>query len=114
MLRTYLKARVVGLTITESEPGAAPGLALDSEVLAAAQIMPGERVRVSVHGGPACECHASPARRGSGTVRLTGFAGAPAGASLTVATECLLVDREALTHEPREVRVGPGNRLVDE
>ena len=109
MLNHFLKSRLGPLRVTASDPLGPPGLSLDSELLAAARIMPGERVRAQVHGGPAFWCYAAPARRASGTVAVAGALGVGPDARVTVTTECLLVEREALTHEAREVAVDGEN-----
>jgi len=117
VLRIYLKSKLGPLTVTEASEDPGPGVQIDSDLLAAAHIMPGEKVRVSAAQGAAgFECHAAPARRGSGTVRVLGARGLGLGPGdrLTVTTECMLVDREALAHEPREIEVSEGNRLPAE
>jgi aspartate 1-decarboxylase len=115
MLRTYLKSCLEGLVVTEVEAGGEPGVRVDSELLAAAQVMPGERARVLLHGGGgAFECYAAAAARGSGSVVVSGVGGLAlrVGDRVSLATECSLVDREALAHEARRVRVDENNRPV--
>ena len=115
MLRTYLKSRLGPLTVTEAAQDGEPGLQLDSQLLASAQIMPGERIRVTCEGGGlGFLAYALPARRGTGMVRVSGAGnlGIAAGERLWVSTECALVDREALSHEPRVVEVDGENRVV--
>lgn len=115
MLRIYLKSRLGPITVTEAQADGEPGLQLDSELLAAAQIMPGERIRICSEGaGMEFMAFAVPARRGTGTVRISGAGklGIVPGEKLWVSTECVLVDREALGHEPRWIEVDGDNRVV--
>ena len=115
MLGTYLKSCLEDLTVTEVGGEGAPGVQVDSELLAAARVMPGERVRVLLHGrAGGFECYARPAGRGTGSVIVAGSGelGIRVGDRVSLATECVLVDREALSHQPRRVRVDPGNRPV--
>lgn len=114
LLRTYLKSRLGPLRITEVAEGGEPGIQLDSELLAAAQIMPGEQVRLALGSGVQFVAFAAPAKRGTGAVRLTGLriSEAERAAPLWIWTECTLVDREALAHEPRETRVDGENHAL--
>ncbi|MBI5835675.1 MAG: aspartate 1-decarboxylase [Candidatus Eisenbacteria bacterium] len=112
MLRSYRKSSLEGLTVTEVDGAGPARVRVDSELLAAAHIMPGEHIRVVRHGGGAFECHAEPAPRGSGTVSVGGLPGYQPGDRLDLHTECLLVDREALEHQPRRITVDENNRPV--
>jgi aspartate 1-decarboxylase len=114
LLRIYLKSRLGPLRITEVTAEGEPGIQVDSELLAAAQIMPGEQVRLALGVGVPFVVFAAPSKRGSGTVKLTGFRVSEAERTvpLWLWTECLLVDREALAHEPRETRVDSQNHVV--
>lgn len=100
------------MKVTRAEAGGEPGIRIDSELLAAAHIMPGERIRVLGEGGQAFDTWAVPARRGSAEVVVTGAGpgGLKTGDRVRVVAECVLVDREALQHEPRVVEVDADNR----
>jgi len=115
MLKAYLRSSLEGLRVTQVTATGPAGVRVDSELLAAAQILPDERVRVSPHaGGAPFECYAAAAGRGSGIVAVEGAAaaGLQVGDLVSLTTECLLVDREALAHRPRRVDVRGENRLA--
>lgn len=114
MQRTMLKSKLHGAIVTEARLDYEGSIAIDAELLDAADILPNEQVHVyNVTNGERFITYAIRARRGSGTISLNGAAarlGSP-GDQLIIATYAHVDDTEAARLRPRIVYVDEKNRL---
>ena len=116
MMRTVLKSKVHRATITETELDYSGSLTLDSDIMAAADILPFERVLVvNFNNGVRFETYIIVGEKGSGTVCLNGPAarlGMP-GDIVTVMSFTAVADAEVPQIKPRTVHVDEHNRVTE-
>jgi aspartate 1-decarboxylase len=116
MMRTVLKSKVHRATITETELDYSGSLTLDSDIMAAADILPFERVLVvNFNNGVRFETYIIVGEKGSGTVCLNGPAarlGMP-GDIVTVMSFAAIDDAEVPQIKPRTVYVDRDNRVTE-
>lgn len=110
-----LKSKIHRATLTSTDLNYEGSIAVDTDLLAAADILPGEQVHVlNLSNGSRLITYAIEADAGSGTVMLNGpaaRAGLP-GDLLVVITYCTLGDAELANHPPRVVKVDAKNRIL--
>jgi aspartate 1-decarboxylase len=114
--RVMLKSKLHRATVTHADKDYVGSLALDRELLEAADIIPFEEVHVwNVTRGNRLQTYAMEAEAGSGIVCINGAAAhlAHPGDVVIIATFTLLDDAEAHGHRPRIVLVGPDNRIAE-
>ena len=113
MRRFMLKSKIHRATLTGTDLHYEGSIAIDQDLLEAADILPGEQVQVlNLHNGARLITYAIVAPRGSGTVLLNGPAartGMP-GDIVSVLTYCDVTDEEAGAFKPRVVLVNEKNR----
>lgn len=117
MLREMLKSKIHQATVTGLELEYEGSIAIDQDVLDAADILPGEMVHVlNLNNGARLVTYAISAERGSGTVLLNGPAARSAyiGDRVTILGYCLVPDEDARALRPRIVRVDDSNLLISE
>ena len=113
MLRTMMKSKIHRAAITGLRLDYEGSIAIDEDLLDAADILPGEQVHVlNLSNGSRIETYAIRAPRGSGTIELNGPAArmGVAGDLVVVITYAQLDDAEARALKPRVVRVDAKNR----
>lgn len=114
MRRTVLKAKIHRATVTAAELDYEGSLTIDTDLLAAADILPNEQIHVwDVTNGTRLITYALPGPAGSGVVQVNG-AGAhlvKPGDVVIVATFTEMRTRDAKKYEPTVVFVGEGNRV---
>jgi aspartate 1-decarboxylase len=111
-----LKSKLHRATVTHADKDYIGSLALDRDLLEAADIIPFEEVHVwNVTRGNRLQTYAMEAEAGSGIVCINGAAAhlAHPGDVVIIATFTLLADDEARRHRPRIVLVGPDNRITE-
>lgn len=116
MLTQYLKAKIHRATVTDSNLEYEGSITIDEDLLDAAGIMRFEKVLIAnLANGARIESYAIPGKRGSGVICMNGAAAhrANIGDQVIVMSFCALTPEEAEKHEPRIVRVGKGNRMID-
>jgi len=115
MLRSILKSKIHRATITETHLDYEGSITVDSDLLAAADILPGEKVQVvNLNNGLRFETYAIAGDPGGGTVCLNGPAarcGEP-GDVIIVITYCLLDDAHIKSHKPIVVKVDAHNKIA--
>ena len=113
MQRLMLKAKIHRARLTGADLHYEGSIAVDRDLLLAADILPGEQVHVlNVNNGQRLVTYAIEAPSGSGTMMLNGPAarlGVP-GDIVVVLTYCTLDDAEARQWKPRVVHVDEENR----
>ena len=116
MQRIMLRAKIHRATLTGAHLDYEGSIAIDADLLAAADMLPNERVQfVNLATGDRAETYVIEAPAGSGTISLQGAAarlGQP-GDKLIIFAFCVLDDAEARAHKPTFVFVDEHNRIVN-
>ncbi len=114
MFRTMLKSKLHRVTLTDCNLDYEGSIAIDSDLLKKADILPGEQVQVlNINNGGRLITYAIEAEAGSGTIMLNGpaaRAGLP-GDLLVIITYCQIEDRELPDHIVRVIKVDAQNRI---
>jgi aspartate 1-decarboxylase len=116
MLRTMLKSKLDRVMVTQADPNAAGSITVDSDLLDAADLLPGERVAVvDLANGNRLETYLIAGERGTGVVYISGAAArlVRAGDIVTVVSYATIDDDEARTLRPRVVHVDNSNHVVE-
>ncbi len=114
MRRTMLKSKIHRATLTECNLEYEGSIAIDSNLLKAADILPGELVHVlNVNNGSRLVTYAIEAPAGSGTVMLNGPAAREGykGDVLVIITYAEYDETELAAHVPNVVKVDAQNRV---
>ncbi len=114
MLRCLVRSKIQRLTVTDKNLKYEGSLELDSRLMRAADIVPGELVQVvNVNNGSRFETYVIPARAGSGSCVLNGAAArlGEVGDEIIVMSLVWLPDAESRRHRVTRVNVGPRNRI---
>ena len=114
MRLTMLKAKLHQATLTMTDLHYEGSIAIDSELLDAAGILPNERVDVwNITNGARLTTYALPAEPGSREVMLNGAAArhAHVGDRVIITAFCDVDAEEAREHKPTVVLVGDGNSV---
>lgn len=114
MLRTMLKSKIHGVTVTEANLKYSGSITIDSSLLKAADILPGERVQiVNLNNGSRVETYTMQGRAGSGTICMNGAAArwAHRGDIVIIISYCQANEAEILNIKPRIVFVDGKNRI---
>ncbi|MBP7276242.1 MAG: aspartate 1-decarboxylase [Kiritimatiellae bacterium] len=113
MQRIMVKSKIHRAVVTGADLHYEGSMAIDSALLEAADILPGEQIHVyNVNTGHRLITYAIPARRNSGTMMLNGAAArlGAVGDHVIVCSYVAMDDAEARTHKPRVVLVDPRNK----
>ena len=105
-----VKSKIHRAVITGADLHYEGSMAIDTALLEAADILPGEQIHVyNVNSGHRLITYAIPGRRNSGTMMLNGAAArlGAVGDHVSVCSEVARDDAEARTHKPRVVLVDP-------
>jgi aspartate 1-decarboxylase len=114
MLRTMLKSKIHGATVTEANLKYTGSITIDAKLLQAADILPGERVQiVNLNNGSRVETYAICGRPGSGTICMNGAAArwAHKGDIVIIISYCQVDTSEAKKLRPKIVFVDAKNRM---
>ena len=114
MLRTMLKSKIHRATLTGCDLHYEGSISIDSDLLAAAEILPGEQVQVlNVNNGQRLVTYAIPAPAGSGTVMLNGPAARAGvvGDVLVIITYGLYGEADLADYRANVVKVDAQNRV---
>ncbi len=115
-LRTMMTGKIHRARITHADLDYVGSITVDAELLAAADILPGEQVDVvDITNGARLTTYAIPGEPGSGVLGING-----AAAHLVEPDDLVIViaygqmtDEQARSYDPRVVHVDAGNRIVD-
>jgi aspartate 1-decarboxylase len=116
MFRKLLKSKIHRATVTRSDLNYEGSIAVDADLLQAADIQPFEAVHVwNVTNGSRLQTYALAVEAGSGEICLNGAAArlAQAGDLVIIASFAWLDASEAAAAAPRLVFVNPENRIVE-
>jgi len=115
MLRTMLKSKLHGATVTATELYYGGSITLDRDLMDAADLLDGELVQVvNLNNGSRIETYVIEGEAASGVVCLNGPAArtGAVGDTVHVLSYCQVDDAEARTLKARVVTLGPGNKVV--
>jgi aspartate 1-decarboxylase len=116
VLRTLMSAKIHRATVTEANPDYVGSITIDSDLLAAADLVVGEQVHVvSVDSGARLITYAISGPAGSGTIAMNGAAARliHPGDTVIIIAYAQLTPEEMATHAPRVVHVDSANRIVE-
>ena len=116
MTRTMLKSKIHRCRVTEANLYYEGSITVDENLLAAADILPGEKVEVlNLNTGVRLETYAIKGKKGSGVVCLNGPAARSAvvGDEVIVLAYCLADEKEARGIQAKVVKVDERNRIKD-
>jgi len=115
VLRTMFTAKIHRATVTQADVNYVGSVTIDRDLLAAADILPGEKVAiVDVSNGARLETYVIEGEAGSGVLGINGAAAHlifPGDVVIVIAYG-LMSTEEAREHTPRVVHVDAGNRIV--
>ncbi len=112
-----LKSKIHRATVTGADLHYQGSLTLDRELMARADILPFEQVRIyNISTGERFETYVIPGEPGSGTVCLNGAAArkGAVGDLIIVASYVLVGPEEIVTGRSRILLLGEGNRILKE
>jgi aspartate 1-decarboxylase len=115
MFRTMLAGKIHRATVTHADLHYVGSVTIDSELLAAADLLPGERVAVlDVSTGARVETYVIEGEPGSGVVGINGAAAhlIHPGDLVIVLGYRVMSDADARVFRPRVVHVDATNRIV--
>jgi aspartate 1-decarboxylase len=115
MLRTLFTAKIHRATVTHADLHYVGSITVDSDLLDAADILPGELVSiVDVTNGSRFETYTIAGERGSGVIGINGAAArlAYVGDTVILIAYGQMTTEEAREHVPRIVHVDENNRIV--
>lgn len=115
MRRTMLKSKIHRATVTHSDLHYVGSLTVDSDLLAAADLLPGELVSVvNVNNGSRFETYLIEGEAGSGVIGVNGAAArlAHTGDVIIIISYAQMGTKKARVFEPAIVHVDGENRIV--
>jgi len=116
MQRSMLKSKIHRARVTGAQLYYEGSIAIDSDLLEAADILPGEKVQVlNLNNGTRIETYAIPAAAGSGSICLNGPAARMGhkGDEVIIAAYALCDDKEARAVKVHTVHVSADNKIED-
>ena len=114
MLRTILKSKIHGATVTEANLRYTGSITIDAKLLKASDILPNERVQiVNLNNGSRVETYVMEGRAGSGTICMNGAAArwAHKGDIVIIISYCHVENAEIKKIKPRLIFVDAKNRI---
>ncbi|MBW9204500.1 aspartate 1-decarboxylase [Mumia sp. zg.B17] len=115
MLRTMMKSKIHRATVTQADLHYVGSVTVDTDLLEAADILPGELVHiVDIDNGARLETYAIAGERGSGVIGINGAAArlVHPGDLVILIAYAQVTDAEARDLQPRVVFVDTENRIV--
>ena len=115
MMRVMLKSKIHRATVTQADLDYVGSVAIDVDLMEAADILEGEQVVIAdITNGARLETYVIPAPRGSRTITINGAAAhlVRQGDLVIIMSYVLLDDAEAKAWQPRVVHVDEGNRVI--
>lgn len=115
LVREMAKSKIHRATVTQAELHYEGSITVDAALLAAADILPGEKVQVvNIANGARFETYTIAGLSGSGVICVNGAAArlVQPGDLVILITYCHLPDDEARTHEMKVVFVDGSNRPI--
>ncbi|MGH8774266.1 MAG: aspartate 1-decarboxylase [Jiangellaceae bacterium] len=116
MFRTMMKSKIHRATVTQADLHYVGSVTIDLDLLAAADLLPGEQVDiVDVTNGARLTTYTIAGPRGSGVIGINGAAARLVcrGDVVIIISYAMVDDAEARTLQPRVVHVDTANHIVD-
>src|ERR1051325_9289521 len=113
MLRTMHKSKIHRATVTQADLHYVGSVTIDSELMAAADLLPGELVHiVDITNGARLETYVIEGEPGSGVIGVNGAAAhlVHPGDLVIIITYAQVAEAERAAHRPRVVHVDPDTR----
>jgi len=114
-MRVMMKSKIHRATVTQADLDYVGSVAIDVDLLDAADLLVGEQVTIAdITNGARLETYVIPAPRGSGIITINGAAAhlVHAGDLVIIMSYAILEDAEARSLEQRVVHVDENNRIV--
>src|SRR4051812_13388075 len=114
-MRIMMKSKIHRATVTQADLHYVGSVAIDADLLDAADLLEGEQVAiVDITNGARLETYVIPAPRGSGIIGINGAAAhlVHPGDLVIIMSYAMLDDAEARRLQPRVVHVDESNRVV--
>lgn len=116
MFRTMMKSKIHRATVTEANLKYVGSITIDVELMAAADLLPNEKVQVvNNNNGARLETYVIPGEKGSGIICLNGAAArlVQVGDEVIIISYALVTDEEASGHGPKVILVDRDNRPIE-
>jgi aspartate 1-decarboxylase len=116
MFRTLMKAKLHRATVTEANLNYVGSITIDSDLLAAVDMLPNERVQiVNNNNGARLETYIIPGPAGSGVICLNGAAArhVQPGDKVIIMSYVMMTDQEARLHKPRVGVLDEENKIIE-
>ncbi|MBI4465712.1 MAG: aspartate 1-decarboxylase [Acidobacteria bacterium] len=116
MLRSMMRAKIHGATVTEVNLRYMGSVTLDEVLMEKLDILPNETVQVlNLNNGSRLTTYVLPGKRGSGAVAINGAAArlAQPGDKVLLVLYALMTEEEARAHRPIVAFVDGQNRIVE-
>lgn len=116
MFRTMLKSKIHRAKVTATKLYYEGSIAIDTLLLKAADILPGEKVEVlNLNNGSRIETYAIEGKKGSGEICLNGPSArfACEGDEVIILTYCLVSDEDAGGVKKKIIHVDSSNKIKD-
>ncbi|MCL3861459.1 aspartate 1-decarboxylase [Actinotalea sp. K2] len=116
MLRTMMTGKIHRATVTHADLDYVGSITLDADLMAAADLLPGQQVDVvDITNGARLTTYAIAGEAGSGVVGINGAAAhlVHPGDLVIVISYGVLTDAEARTYAPHVVHVDAANAIVE-
>ena len=114
--RTMLKSKIHRATVTQADLHYVGSVTVDTQLLEAADLLPGERVAiVDVTNGARLETYVIPGERGSGVLGINGAAAhlVHPGDLIILISYAQMDDESARAYRPRVVHLDRNNRIIE-
>lgn len=115
MLVNMFKSKIHRATVTEADLNYVGSITVDSDLLKASNILPGEKVQIAnINTGDRFETYTLEGAPGSGVICINGAAArlAQPGDKIIIIAYCWMEEAQARQHQPTIVQMGEGNRIL--
>ncbi len=112
MLRIIYKSKIHNATVTDANLNYTGSITIDSDLLKAADIFPGEKVQIAnLNNGARVETYVIEGDAGSGTICMNGAVArwAQKGDKVIIISYCLVESKEASTFTPKNIFLNDKN-----
>ncbi|MFA5068839.1 MAG: aspartate 1-decarboxylase [Candidatus Omnitrophota bacterium] len=116
MFRIIYKSKIHNATVTDSNLNYTGSITIDSDLLKAVDIFPGEKVQiVNLNNGTRVETYVIDGDPGSGVVCMNGAAArwAQKGDRVIIISYCILESKEASTFKQKAIFLDDDNKVKD-
>ena len=115
MLRIVYKSKIHGGAVTDANLNYTGSITIDSDMLKAADMFPGEKVQiVNLNNGARLETYVIPGQKGSGVIAMNGGAArhASIGDRVLIMSYVLSETKDSIGHSPKIIFVDDKNKVI--